>query len=363
MKVGIVTQPLLGNYGGILQNYALQTILRRLGHEPITIDYIWNMRWYRFILSYFKSFLSKTIRGKKSKFEKFYPVRENKFIDNFISNHIVRTDYTYHYRQSQLNKYAIQAVVSGSDQVWRPKYNPDLKDMFLDFVKDDNILKIAYAASFGCSEKEYSRQMIFECERAAKRLDAISVREESGVDLCLEYFGVKAQTVLDPTMLLTADDYYNLTHNFPKSEHKYLGAYILDEDPTIEDTLEKICDIQSLSTIRRITEDESSMSPIDWLAMIRDADFIVTNSFHGTVFAIIFQKPFLSIYNDNRGGDRFYSLLAPLNLLDRLVVSNSDKIEDIVRRKIDWKSVNQSINLRRTKSISFLKDSLRLKEP
>lgn len=358
MKVGIVTQPLWGNYGGLLQNYALQTILRRLGHDPITIDYIWHSKWYRYPLSLLKTIALSPFPSRRRKIAKWHPVRENKLIDRFVNEHISKTDYIYHYKPSLVSKLGLEAVITGSDQVWRPMYNPDLKDLYLDFVKDERIPKIAYAASFGTSEHEYTSDNIKACLIAAKRLNAVSVREASGIQLCNDYFGIDAVEVLDPTLLLSADDYCELTADRPRSKESYLGTYVLDRKPESDILLEKISRLTGLPNIRQITENDKDFAPKDWVAMIRDADFVVTDSFHATVFSIIFKKSFITLCNHSRGADRFISLLKPLRLMDRLIDSNCKEIEKAASQNIDWNKVYDSLDCRRDFAIDFLKSSL-----
>ena len=357
-KVGIVTQPLWGNYGGLLQNYALQTVLRRLGHEPITIDYLSRPRWYRYPLSLLKSLALYPFPSRRRKFAKWHPVRENELIDRFVNEHISKTAYVYRYKSTLISKLHLDAIITGSDQVWRPMYNPDLKDLYLDFAKDEDIPKIAYAASFGTSEREYTPESLRDCHNAAKRLDAVSVRETSAVRLCHDYFGINAVEVLDPTLLLTAEDYCELTADRPHSTDSYLGLYILDRKPETDNLLQEISRLTGLTNIKQVTENDKSFAPQDWIAMIRDADFMVTDSFHATVFSIIFRKPFITLCNHSRGADRFISLLKPLGLLDRLVDNDCKKIDSIVAQKINWDNVYRSLDRRRDFAINFLKTSL-----
>lgn len=358
MKIGIVTQPLLGNYGGLMQNFALQSVLRRLGHEPVTLDYIWSLRWQRYILTTIKTALLWFVPGRRRKFAIFRPVRENKKIDDFVRDHINTTEYIYRYRQSTLKKYCIDGVITGSDQVWRPMYNPDLKDMYLDFVRKDDIRRVAYAASFGTSEREYTSKEVNNCLRGVRRLDAVSVREASGIELCREYFGVEAGEVLDPTLLLTADDYCELSKNIPIAQDKYLGAYILDDKPYYNEVAHDVCSRIGADRVYKVIGKEKALSPIEWIAMFRDAEFIVTDSFHGTVFSIIFQKPFITFCNHSRGAERFRSLLAPLGLMNRLVELDNSDISGLLNIPIDWKSVSEKLNINRKRSINFLKETL-----
>lgn len=360
MKIGIVTQPLLRNYGGILQNYALQTVLRKLGQEPVTIDYIWNLHWYQYFISFLKTIILWFIPGHRRKFEKFKPIRKENKIADFVSENIATTEYVYHYRRSILKRYNFSAVITGSDQVWRPKYNPDLKDMYLDFVKNDKILKIAYAASFGTSSKEYSEKNIRDCAAAAKKLSSVSVRELSGVNLCKEYFGIKAVNVLDPTLLLQKEDYLKLTRQIPTYRTKYIGVYILDNKALYQEISKNISRNINVNHIRNIIGKDRSLSPSEWIALFRDAEFIITDSFHGTVFSIIFQKPFITFYNHSRGADRFKSLLAPLGLMNRLIGQECQNMTNFSNSPINWPKAAEILEKGRKESIMFLEESLNL---
>lgn len=360
MKIGIVTQPLWGNYGGLMQNWALQQALRRMGHEPVTIDYYWNIRWPRYLISTLKTAVLWFVPGRRRVFAKKYPKRSNPKTDAFVKEHIARTPYVYSYRQSILQRYGIEAVITGSDQVWRPRYNPDLPDMYLDFVRRPGIRKVAYAASFGTAEKEYSEKNLKKCCRPARLLDAVSVREDSGITLCEDYFGIKATTALDPTLLLNKEDYKNLTGAIPECKDKYLAAYILDDGRDFDNVLDAVGMQEGLSMVRRVSENDQSMPPMNWIAMFRDASFVVTNSYHGTVFSIIFKKPFIAIYNPERGGDRFHSLLNPLGLGNRLLpdIRNIGDIKNLAGSTIDWTQVEASLNMRREDSLDFLRRNL-----
>lgn len=357
MKVGIITQPLKGNYGGILQNYALQKILVRMGHEPITIDFLWSRNLFAYLKSTLKSLLLFPFPNKRRAFIKLHDKRSNPDIDSFVRKHIKTTKQVYRYKPSVINRYNLDALITGSDQVWRPKYNPYLKDMYLNFAKNKNILKFAYGASFGTSDKEYTDEEISECIGAVRKLSSVSVRESSGVSLCSDYYSIEAQEVLDPTLLLTVNDYYELSENIPKTNEKYIGVYVLDKNPYILKIINNICHQIGIDNIISTTENTHGISPEKWLALFRDAEFIVTDSFHGTVFSIIFQKPFISIYNISRGGDRFESLLKPLGLIERLVINNQPVTENLFSNTIDWYTVDSELDKRRLLSFNFIKSS------
>lgn len=224
MKIAILTLPLHTNYGGILQAYALQTVLERMGHEVWVIDSprFLHLPFYKLPFSYIKRFLRKYVLGKRIRI--FYEQYHNRtypiIIQNlqpFIDKHIHRLEVT---DLSSLNKYNFEAIVVGSDQIWRPQYYPQIENAYLKFAKRWNVKRISYAASYGAEEWEYTPKQTVHCMELIKQFDAVSVREESGMILCSKYLGVKAQHVLDPTMLLDLKDYIDLfeTAGTPKSK-------------------------------------------------------------------------------------------------------------------------------------------------
>ena len=329
MKIGIITQPLLNNYGGILQNFALQEILRKNGHNPITIDYIPKIP-IRFFFKRIIKMLILCIVGKKCSFSlnrKFWGDRKEIF-SLFLNKYISRTKTVFNYRNAKkLDNFDMFIV--GSDQIWRPRYIPYvIRDVFLDFCKYDKKLKrVAYAVSFGSNQWEYSSMQTKICSMLAKKFDAISVREESGVKLCKDHFGVDATWVLDPTLLLKKEDYLPICKDVSVNKKKYLAVYVLDESETIKAMYEKEADNRSLVVKKFHADSKSSLSVPEWLAMFRDASYVVTDSFHGTIFSIIFGKDFKCIYNESRGSARFESLL---NLY------NSGKIDEMRDFSLNW---------------------------
>lgn len=361
MKIGIVTQPLRYNYGGLLQNFALQTVLKRLGHQPVTIDYFASPSVFQYIKSTVKSLLLYCLPSRRRRFIPLHPKREKAVFDDFVNSHIDKTGYVYSYRQWQIAGF--DAVITGSDQVWRPIFNKDLKDMYLWFVKDPKIIKIAYAASFGTSDREYSIKEISQCKKAAELIDAVSVREQSGVELFDYYFNREAVVTLDPTLLLEADDYIRLIKEPDSRETHFLWSYILDPDSIDNEMLQRIVNNMSLDEYKKAAEGDDDMSPCKWLAMFRDAKLVVTDSFHGTVFSIIFRKPFVTINNTWRGSARIYSLLKGLGLESRIVENGSEEaIMRVAGEKIDWDLVETILNKKREFAIEFLQNSLKTRK-
>lgn len=358
MKIGIVTQPLHNNYGGLLQNYALQQVLKRLGHEPKTIDFVVRTSFTRYLLSTCKQLLIAILKCRRPKLKPYVavPTFRKPIMADFVNNHIDRTKIVHSYTEDILKEERFDAVITGSDQVWRPMYNKYIEDMYLKFVPN-NIKKIAYAASFGVDTWEYTPKQTKRCAKHAKRLAAISVRENTGVALCKDYLGVNATSVLDPTLLAGAEAYKPLIKN-KTEEQDYLFAYILDITPEKQAYVEGMAKSKGLKTIIKSADKDASLSVEDWLSMIANSSFVITDSFHGTVFSILFHREFYSIVNIARGGTRFASLLCPLGLDHRMV--DMSQLQLTKSSHIDWENVDNLLEKQREQSISFLNKGLQL---
>ncbi len=321
--------PLQDNYGGLLQNFALQRVLFSLDCDIFTIDYMKvraSAPLWRYFLSWIKTILLLFVPSKRRKFLRYsHRGRRSWWANDFVTKRIRLIPKCFKYKVNMLIN--CDAVIVGSDQVWRPQYNYRIEDMYLKFAERLPIKRIAYAASFGVAEWEYTPKQTCECSRLAKKFDAISVREESGVRLCKEYLGVDATWVLDPTLLLTKDDYLPICEEIPICTEKYLAVYVLDENKEISATYEKIAASHGLIVKKFHADSKSTLSVPEWIAMFRDASYVVTDSFHGTVFSIIFGKEFKCIYNKGRGAARFESLLK---------LYNSGRLEEMREFSLNW---------------------------
>lgn len=362
MKIAILTQPLRANYGGVLQNYALQQILIKFGHTPITIekDSLIYISKFRLFCELPKRVVTKYILRKRKYIfsERNYNnyiiglCRVLKpFVDKYI-NRIIVSDYI-HTKEDLFDAYIV-----GSDQVWRPPYNPDcLYDMFLSFLPNDsNIKRIAYASSFGTNEWEYSEEQTSKCAYLIKKFDAVSIREVDGVNLCKKHLKrTDVIPVLDPTILLEKEEYIKLCGNSIECSDEFIFAYILDLDDNIRTKLKLLATKYQLDLKIISAHDDCSISMEEWLIMFRNAKFIITDSFHGTVFSIIFKKEFNAIVNYSRGNSRLSSLLTQLSLENRL----SNTIDEIkFNNPINWNIVQTTLELLKKDSIDFLKAAL-----
>lgn len=378
MKIGILTQPLHANYGGLLQNYALQQVLLRAGHQVETIDWFYpsyhslRERLYRIkraVLSVFFPKKYPKLRYQITEEERTVIQRNtNHFISSYINHtEIVRSKEGFIAKAKEGN---YDAYVVGSDQCWRPRYNVFLSSMFLDFAKDENAKRIAYAASFGTDQWEFTATQTEICAPLAQLFDFVSVREDSGIKLCKEHLGVDAIHVLDPTLLLTKEDYVRLIE--VEKEPKAIGTlfnYILDPDAIKSAFINKVAKDKGLTTcqvlpkcqqetrtkqdVKNRIEDCVFPGVTTWLRAFMDAEMTIVDSFHGMVFSIIFNKPFWVIGNAHRGMSRFTSLLKVFHLEDRMLDANHLQEVDI-DRSIDWTSVNAILQQKRNECINML---------
>lgn len=324
MKINIITQPLFCNYGGILQNYALQETLRRLGHEVLTVnvpvrDISSRPDWKSYahaVINLIKKirkeydypFLNPHTFARKER-ELSFPQRE------FIKKHITKVDHKVPFTTRLCDELQADAWIVGSDQVWRPWCSPNILNYFFDFITDTRIKKISYAASFGTDRWEISPEDTPRIKELAQQFNAISVRESSGVKLCREHLGVDAIHLLDPTLMLTAADYLSLTSAGDRPEGNYIATYILDTDRKKSTAIKKESDSLNLPVVRTGQMHRDRFDSIEsWLATLAHADRVITDSFHGTVFSIIFGRPVKVLSNNMRGNSRLESLISTLGI-------------------------------------------------
>lgn len=365
-----MTQPLGHNYGGIIQNYALQTVLKDMGNHPITINRAPNRQHseLRVFLSRSKEFLFKYFFGKDIlTYWELEKTKKNtyKFIKQYINmSPVLKSNESL---LKYFDKGNFDAVIVGSDQTWRPMFSPDIFNYFLDFLTENkSIKKIAYASSFGTSEWEFSPEKTKRAAELIKQFDDVSVREDSGIDLCEKYLNIKAIHTLDPSMLLKAEDYNKIIKQPEKN--RGLFSYVLDNSAETSDFISKQAASMNMESYtiepkinansKKRAEDYIKPPVEDWVACFRDANFVITDSFHGTVFSILYKKPFISVANKMRGAARFESILRQLGLENRLLKDTNDFDPLILSKEIDYDAVSQKLEDLRRQSIDFLRENL-----
>lgn len=371
MKIAILTLPPRENYGGILQCYALQTILERIGHDVTIIDEPYKVEYIpksQMLLRICKRIIYKYILRKNCH---IFIEKEMERLRLTIRQHVERFMSQYLHRKVYNSVYEIEeneydAIIVGSDQIWRYKYYQPISNAFLYFTRDWNIVRIAYAASFGIDYWDYDEVETEKCREMAKKFKAISVRENSGVDLCRNYLNIEAKWVVDPTMLLSKSDYIKIIETVATDPCKgNLFCYILDYSDDKNKLIKQIAEEKHLRPFE-VTEIDGDVKnnveglikkPVEyWLKAFRDSEFIITDSFHACVFSIIFGKPFIVVGNKDRGMARFDSLLKCFNLTDNLLYKSSDYIPEK-----DYSlpvNINEALMVSTEESLSFLRDSL-----
>ena len=328
MKIAILTLPFHSNYGGVLQAYALQTVLQRLGHEVVVIDkdMFHHRSWLRQQVALGAYLVRKYLLRKDLVYVNLW--RED-YEKKTVETHIRRFIDTHLniLRVRDLPKEFpadIDAVVVGSDQVWRPKYfkwsyGCGIEYAYLSFLKDLPIKRVSYAASFGTADWEYSDEETARCSSSIELFDAVSVREYSAIILCEEKLGRKDVIRMpDPAFLLDKEDYRSLCTSHSDSG-RYLFYYVLDETDETRSKAESVAKERGL-TIKQIKGDVDNPSlplssrikaPVEeWLDCVMNAEFVFTDSFHACVFSMLFEKPFNVVSNQSRGTDRIASLLS-----------------------------------------------------
>ncbi len=370
-----ITHPLMTNYGGILQAYALQTILRVLGISNNIVHYkphchAWApmVRGFRSAWKYWAPFI-KNLFSKQRRLPDFqqYSFLHTCFFTRFLK--LWKLDI---HRRNLLTIPQEDAFIVGSDQVWRGEYTRSYETLpfyFLDFATQEQRQRsIAYAASFGTDEWEGTPEETAECARLLKDFKAVSVREHSGIRICRDVFGVEAVQMPDPTLLLEAADYSRVIRRWwtRRLPEPFMAVYLLDE------TEEKCALTQAVAGSANLypqqltahgdaarAMDRIPLSVPQWLRCMRDCECLLTDSFHGCVFAIIFNKPFICLGNEARGSARFDSLLGTFGLQERLLTNpTAGQVAECMRTPIDWERVNAIRHSEQQRAFDFLKQNL-----
>jgi hypothetical protein len=371
-SVLIRTLPLLaGNYGGILQAFALQAYLRDFGVRAVTDSAV----EYR---STFRTPVGTALALAKGRLDqRLTPTMRNTVNRNlvaFVRENMETVDdvvATGPSRREILG--SVSVAITGSDQVWRREYADVRRYLFAD-LDEPGPRKIAYAASFGKDDlDEYSPQLVEQTALLAQRFSALSVREDSGVDLCREHWSMTAERHVDPVFLLDASRYRDLAGRGAHAagqvgpDRKSVFAYVLDASEEKTALLERIAaqlrlplqrfpvsEHGSRRVMRANPEAQVRPSMQSWLSSFRDAQFVVTDSFHGAAMSILLNKPYIALTNRDRGAARFVTLHRTFGLEDRLVSEIHDSLPAAVATPVDWERVNQAIEDERVRSLGYL---------
>lgn len=370
MKIGILTLPLYTNYGGVLQAYALQQTLKKIGHDVFHIETNDNRSFvhlssFKFYKWWYTTRLLKELLYRDQVMKEQHRAFKKEWLDarlmvKFI-NEKLSCKYVREFEELQLEGFEV--LVVGSDQIWRPKYFKNIEDAFLGFAEKWDIKRVAYAPSFGVDHWEYSTEQTVRCSSLLRKFDNVSVREQGGVALCKEMLDVTATCQLDPTMLVSAQAYKALVTKSKKATSFQLVTYILDLTDEKVRAIERVSNFENVSPIEigkhinGVENHKTEKSIENWLQQFMHADFIITDSFHGCVFALLFHKPFLVFGNAERGLSRFTTLLNLFQLEARMVKS-IEGVEQQYNEPIDWNKVDRILNSEKAKAIQFITESL-----
>lgn len=382
MKIGILTLPFNVNYGGILQAYAMQSYLNSKGHQVTFINRVLGrpdlVVVFKRLLSWGKCLVRKYLLSDKSviisnPFASVYLTKKYDDLDwsevrRFISENLHVSpplDSTTRVRR-WLSSNQLDCIVVGSDQVWRDSYSPNIYNYFCDFVSEmSDVKKVAYAASFGVLDKPIPNYKLHKCIKLCRKFNNVSVRESAAIPYMEKVFGVRPEKVIDPTLLLTAGDYNSFFKVDDFLGEKYIACYILNMTEEKMRIIEHLrahlgLKLRILSSEPQYNNTSYAPSVEQWLTTLAYSDFVVTDSYHGSLFSVQFQKQFFAIANSSRGNDRFLSILSDLGLETRLIdsVSHMAKLLEAGITDIDYSIVDSKLQEVRNRSEAYLNTCL-----
>lgn len=366
-KVGIITLHRVVNYGSVLQTYALQEKIKDLGYEVEIIDYFPERLTMLGML--------KRIKNKGKKFKKSFIIRNiarliilpsyimrfNMFF-SFLKKYIKMTDKVYTSPQELRNEqFDFDIYCTGSDQVWNSGWNEKIDHPYFLTFAPNNKRKIAYAASFG--KKELEKFEIEETREMLKRYDEISVREKSGVDIIRKLGIDNVTNVVDPTLLLSGDEWRKISSQKYKGKN-YILVYNLNRNKKIDNYAKELSKKTGLKIIylsyqfhEFYKKGKMKCNPKveDFISLIDNASYVISDSFHATAFSLNLNTQFIIVY-PGKYSTRLQSILELLNLEGR--VAKNEKDLSIINNMIDYKIINKKMDLMRKKSIDWLSNSL-----
>lgn len=383
-KVAIVSCYYVKNYGSMLQAYAVQKMLDNMNIKNENLVYI-KSKSPKQLASYAKRLLfDANIRKTKlknlkkkvySKTHKGYDVnfsmRSKKF-EEFKTKYFKLSKPYFGYKNLKMSSKDYDAFLLGSDQLWHPM-NLENHYFTMEFI-DDNKPKITYAPSFGVSE--IPKNQIKKTKAYLKRIEHISIREESGKKIIKELIGQDVPIVLDPTFMLDLKEWDAIQpEKNVYTNSKYIFCYFLGDNQEHRDTVNQIkkltgYDIVTLPHIDEIAKSDKNfgdaklydVGPAEFINLIKNAEIVFTDSFHCTAFSIMYQKKFFTFnrFKSNSKGStntRLKSILSLLGMEQRLI-TNYEDCAKLYKEEIDFKNTNLELERLKSKSFDYLKDAL-----
>lgn len=388
MKIGIAAVTYKDNFGSALQTYATQYTLERMGHEARIFEIKGVHRGIMMKkLLYYAGRLFDPVEAKylfdnlKSRSRKQASVSSDQFANEMKVRHQMYVDFNNKWNKmlptvkgwGGLRKQASEmgAVVVGSDQLWRPS---NIVGCYytLEFVPD-NVKKVSFSTSFGVPE--LPSRLHRHAKKYLSRIDSISVREDSGAEIVKKESGRDAQVVCDPTMMLTAEEWMHIQNEKPFAEGKYILMYLMGDNPeqrTFVKSLSKQTGCRIIGLLHGATyisydedvvdEKPFNVGPSEFVNLIRNAEYVCTDSFHCCVFSILNSTKFFAFRRWPDGSkfsanDRLYTLLK-FTGLERRMLDGTENVEKCVADQIDFEGVLERVAQRRKESMDYLVNAL-----
>lgn len=369
--IGIITIHKINNYGSVFQAYALQQMCENLGYKVEIIDYTFpNVQHQHNKYAKVNDAQPQEPKWIKLLFANAL-LKQHKGIAEFVRKYQHLSPTAYHApNELHYNPPHYDVYITGSDQLWSPRHCNGDPAFMLHFA-DDDALKISYAASIGANKIPKDLQPLY--KELLSRYQHISVRETSGVKVIQDVVGKDATTVLDPTLLLNKDEWNRIAVPQRLVKKKYILCYYLNYSfnafPYVDELANHLQNQTGYEIVRVArpphklsyshTTYKVGASPEEFLALVRDAEVVLTTSFHGTAFAVNFGKPLLSIVENREASDsRQVSLLNNLGLMNQ-VLSLSDSFPNLESAVYDVASEQARLEVLRQESKQFLLTALK----
>lgn len=360
-RVGIITFHRSINYGAVLQAYALQNTIKKLGYDAEVIDYgkigqdklfFWSTCSVKAIIG---SFINNCLRlfGEKKRLDKF---------KNFSEKVIKISSKHYSNKEELINDIKLyDYVITGSDQVWHPVICEDDMTYFLDLPISSK-QKISYAPSFGVKELTKDQQNKY--YPLLQNIGHLSIREEAGQKILESLLNIKVPIVVDPTLLCDIEEWNKIAIP-PKHKKKYILFFTVLGDPegskefVYELSKKYNYDIIKIGDIRDLLNFKYKSGryagPQEFIGLVKNAEYVITNSFHGTVFSIIYRKNFFTFLNKNDRNSRLESITKILGLQNQLRKGKQSLPRELIT---NYEYTEIALKSLKEQSIEFLIKSL-----
>ena len=365
MKAAVITRHGISNYGSLLQAMATQQVIEDLGHTCEIIDYIRNDESY---MQHEKTLLKRKPEWNDNPVKRmmYLAVRQpagiaaGKYFEKAQKKYLKLSKRYTTGEQLVRDRPKADVYITGSDQVWGPVENGSYDSSYCLSFTEESDRRIAYAASFGHTDMTPELENYY--KKWLSRYESIAVREDSAVEI-LRNMGIQAVQVLDPTLLLDASYWSRYTQ--PIRAGKYLLIYQLHNDRRLDEYAEKAAASTKLPLIRisASLHQISRKGKFVWLpetgqflSYIKNAECLITDSFHGTAFAINFHTPFVEVLPDNNTGTRNMSILKMTGLTDRILTNVNDTA--LAERKIDYTEADRILADKRKESLGILRSMI-----